>query len=420
MHDPILEEVFSAIEDGSPLAEAVESLLEDGLAVDDAELDAATEAVMDKLTAPTRRRYGITLAILPLAAALIGWVMVADQPDEEAQVAEAVAVSVAASPIPHSSRPASATMAQLADTARCLEALRAGQIDGGLVLFEQLVEDGDLEDEALRDLISALHDLALQTPSEDPAQEDILQTLSLGYEAWFDAFGDAPGAGSMHCAYGELLHKTQRLDEAYHQYSTGSRGQHASPCGGSAIVVAESVVRRQVEDGSQPLDSAPGATVWEENLVAAVDQVLTLDPEHPDGTGLAYKAGFTLYATGEHERAIAWFQDAIVRDPFSEEAQRASHLILDSYAQREDWEGLEEWALAYHADEEVGDAEDRAQALSIASRAGQAARMRDGSVDGWLEWLDRYGDDPEAVERVIATLRAENRDAEADALEDAR
>ena len=68
----------------------------------------------------------------------------------------------------------------------------------------------------------------------------------------------------------------------------------------------------------------------------------------------------------------------------------------------------------------VGDAEDRAQALSIASRAGQAARMRDGSVDGWLEWLDRYGDDPEAVERVIATLRAENRDAEADALEDAR
>ena len=70
MHDPILDEVFDAIEDGSPLAEAVESLLEDGLAVDEAALDAATQALMVRLDAPKRRWSVVTLALLPLAAAL--------------------------------------------------------------------------------------------------------------------------------------------------------------------------------------------------------------------------------------------------------------------------------------------------------------------------------------------------------------
>ena len=173
----------------------------------------------------------------------------------------------------------------------------------------------------------------------------------------------------------------------------------------------------QKKPGEEAVDPTPGASVWEEHLVEAIDRTLTLDPDHPEGTGLAYKAAFTLYETGEHERAIDWFQDVLDRDPSSQEARLASHLILDSYAKQEDWTGLEEWALSFHEDEEVGDVADREMAFKIASQAGRAALNEDSSADDWLAWIDRYGEEPEVVEQAVEALRAEGRAAEADALE---
>ena len=423
MRDPIMEEVFGAIEEGSPLAGAVETLLEDGLAVDDAELDAATDALMSRIEAPRRRWPGATIALLSLAAAAAGWVMVS-APDTVAPPAEGPVVLSPAAPVSSPpGRPAAPAMAQLTVAERCLDALRAGDIDAGLSLFEQLLDSGEFEEDALRELVQALHQLSVKAPPDDPDRAHLFATTGLGYDAWIEAFGDAPEATSMHCAYGELLHKTQRFEAAYTQYSKGMQGRvdatESPGCGASAIDIADNMMRRQAEDGSDPVDPEPGASVWEERLVAAVEQALSRDPEPPNATSLSYKAAYTLYVTGEHERAVDWFQDTIDRDPTSEEAKYASHLIMDSYAKAEDWQGLEEWALAFHADEEVGSAADREQALSIASRAGRAALEQDGSADGWLAWLDRYGDDPEVIERTIAALREEERDAEADALETA-
>ena len=307
------------------------------------------------------------------------------------------------------------------DVAACLAALTSGQIDAGLALFERLVDEQGLDSRHLRQLVIAVHDLALKTPGDDPSRERLLETTTIGYEAWFEAFGDDPRAGTMHYAYAELMYKTQRFDEAYAHYTTVVQDhqdlKHASFCADSAVAAAEAVVGLQVKDGSRPLDPSPGATIWEENLVAAVDQALTLDPERRDGASMAYKAGYVLYETGEHERAIDWFQDVMDRDPTTPEARLASHLIMDSYAKHEDWLGLEEWALAFHRDGAIGDDSDREQAWAIAGRAGRAALEADGDADGWLAWIDRYGDDPEVVAAAAAALRAEGRDAEADALE---
>ena len=424
MRDPLMEDLIDAIEEGSPLAGAVDSLLAEGLAVDDVELDAAAEALLARIESEPRRAWmPWLLPPLALAAAagagLIAWgvegsgerVAVTEEP------APAAAVGGAPARSPSLARPA---RGPVADAERCLEVLRAGDLDRGLPLLEQLARSGALDEAALRGLVTTAHELALGMSTEDPARERILRTTMVGYAAWLGRHGDDPRAGAMHFAYAELLSETQRLDEAYVHYGAvvlhPADPKQAYRAAESAVRAAEQVVRRQAEEGSHPTDPAPGATEWEEKLVLAVDQALAHDPDRADAASMSYKAGFTLYATGEHERAIGWFQDVMDRDPYGEQAKLASHLIMDSFSQREDWLGLEAWALALHEDETVGDAHDREQAWSIASRAGRAALEAEGRADGWLAWLDRYGVDAEVVERAIAALRAEGRDAEADAL----
>ncbi|HCH62372.1 MAG TPA: hypothetical protein DFR83_06175 [Deltaproteobacteria bacterium] len=421
MRDPFMEAVFGAIEEGSPFADAVEALREEGMVVDEAELDAATEAVMAELATPRRAWSGASLALLPLAAAAAGWVMVAglggvaprsDGPDV-----------ITAAPVvsPRGAESAPRAMAQVTEAERCLKALQAGRVEEGLLLFDDLLEEGALEDTELRRLIDALHGLASTVSPGDPSSMQLSEATERGYAAWLEAFGDSPEAGAVHCAYGSLLHQSGRLAEAYTEYRAssrkGARTPDASGCEDQALSIAQQMVRAQSAEEGSAGGGAPAKSGWEERYVEAVSQVLSDNPDHPNGTGLAYEAAYVLYVSGDHEHAIEWFQDVIGRDPLSGQAKLSSHLIMDSYAQAEDWAGLEAWALAFHADEEVGDADDRAQAWAIAGRAGRAALERDGDADGWLAWLDRYGDDPDAIQSAVVALRAEERDAEADALE---
>jgi len=425
MHSDPMDDLFANLSPDSPLADEMEALLREGLAVETAELEAATDDVIQRVQPPSNRWPAFGALGLLAAAALLGIAVwnadepqilpvedhagVVDYPPLAADVVEPLAPEVAAE------------IADRVDAAAT--AIGDGNYRMGLLIFNQLLEEGNLTELQLRKLTVTLHGAARKAENEE--QTLVLEQTVAGYETWLERFPESDHASDMNYAFAELLYKTQRYDEAFDHYMTVAtkypESKHAAFCAESAIFAAENVMKLQQADGSWDGSEAPGLNRTETQLMAAVDAALAADPDGPKAGNIQYKGAYVLYNSGEFPDARDRFEAVIDADPSTKLAEQAASLIADSFVVTEDWADLEASTLRFSEDLELGDEAFQAEMLSIAGRAAMKqledpALTADEVADGWCAVFEKYGDVEDARDKAADALRSAGRDAEADAL----
>lgn len=363
---------FEQIEADSPLHDAmVESLNDDPLTVSDDAVNRVAASAQGTLTpANTWRWYGV--AGLVAAAALAA--LIAGQPVFEVQDAPEPDLIDVEQPAP-SYEVASAEV--IADhRAEIAARLEDGDAYGAWHLFQafrsQYGPQVDGMEQDLRKIAVMLHATSRQT--DDP---DALDRAGDAYALYFQDHGDSQNAHAMHYAYGEMLYKAERHDEAFDEYTTVVRdfpdSQHAKFCAESAIFAADQMIGK----------GEPG---WEAKGISAAETWLDRWPDDPKARQIRYKAAYLHHTTGNHAAAESQFTQVIADDPTSPEASKAADLILDGYVVREDWTGLADSLLlgAETYPEALGDKREMAEALAEeldTTDPERAARLRAVLVD---------------------------------------
>jgi tetratricopeptide (TPR) repeat protein len=208
------------------------------------------------------------------------------------------------------------------------------------------------------------------------------ETYALAYKAYsvyIAEFPDSKHSYEMRYAFGELLYKIKRFDEAYDQYMTvvkiDAKGKHAEFCAESAIFAAQEMVKEEKKEGKVPEASKENKTEevamspWEDKELVALDQYAQLFPESTKTKNIIYKSAYLLYNKNKFKEASDRFRVVIGMDPKSKEAMQAANLILDSFTLVEDWNNLKDVSKAFFDQESLGNAAFKTEVYGIYEKA---------------------------------------------------
>ncbi len=199
------------------------------------------------------------------------------------------------------------------------------------------------------------------------------------YSVYLTEFPDGKHAYEMRYAYGELLYKLKKFDQAYEQYMAvvkiDANGQHSKFCAESAIFAAEEMTKQEKKEG-KGADTKGAAkteqvplTDWEGKMIAACDQYSKLYKDDKKTRNIIYKSAYTLYNHNMFKDASDRFRVVIGMDPKSKEAEQAANLILDSFALVEDWANLKDVSKAFYDQDGLGSASFKKEVYNIYERA---------------------------------------------------
>lgn len=199
-----------------------------------------------------------------------------------------------------------------------------------------------------------------------------------GYSVYLENFPEEKNAYEMRYAFGELLYKTKKFDEAYTQYmkvvEMDPKGQRSEFCAESAIFAAEEVIK--VEEKAGKIQVADGKSTdelpmseWESNLLAACDQYTEHFKDNKKARNVIYKSAYLLYNKNKFKEASDRFRIVIGMDPQSKEAEQAANLILDSFNLVEDWGNLKEVSKAFYDQEGLGSSKFKTEVYNVYERA---------------------------------------------------
>lgn len=211
-------------------------------------------------------------------------------------------------------------------------------------------------EEDLRTAARVAHQLA-RTDANPTQRAAIYELAASSYAAYLDEFPSEPATADMHYAYGELLYKFKRYDEAFTQYNAAL---DADPNNGNARAAAEGAVYAAAAL-AKPASTAAEASSdtlspWEERLVASTDRFVAMYPKDQKVKAFTYRSAWTLYNKGQLQPAADRFRAVIALDPGSTEAEQAANLILDSFALAGDWSNLKEVSKAFYDQQGLGSA----------------------------------------------------------------
>ncbi len=206
------------------------------------------------------------------------------------------------------------------------------------------------------------------------------QTYALAYKAYTVYLQEFPGSQysyDMRYAFGELLYKIKKYDEAYTQYmkvvSLDPKGKHSEFCAESAIFASDEMVKRT---SGKKKTSNPGKatepiemTEWETKQLAALDQYAKLFPASTKTKNIIYKSAYLLYNKNHFKEASDRFRVVIGMDPKSKEAEQAANLILDSFTLVEDWGNLKDVSKAFYDQDGLGSSAFKKDVYNIYERA---------------------------------------------------
>ena len=356
--DRLLEDVSGPIHDAM-----VESLNDDPLDVSDAAVNRVAHSVETRLK-PVNNRWWFGLAAVVAMGALAAVVATQQQPEA---LPEPAPVAVPA-PVP-AYEVASAEV--IADHRAEIDArLEQGDAYGAWQLFltfrSRYGPDVDGSEKTLRKLAVFLHQQSRDT--DDP---DALTQAGEAYRMYFDDYSGSEHEHAMHYAYGEMLYKAKRHDEAFDEYRTVARdfpdSPHAKFCAESAIFAADQMMQAD----------APG---WGQKTIDAAEAYLEQWPgTDPKSRSIRYKAAYLHHQTGDYTSAESHFTQVIAAAPTSDEASRAADLILDGYVVQEDWAGLADTLIEAAATypEALGDKREMAEQLAEKLEADDPQRAAD-------------------------------------------
>ncbi len=198
------------------------------------------------------------------------------------------------------------------------------------------------------------------------------------YSVYLENFPEEKNAYEMRYAYGELLYKTKKFDQAYDQYmkvvAMDPKGQHSEFCAESAIFAAEEVIKVEKKEGKvQSADGKSTAelpmTDWENKLLAACDQYTQYFKDNKKARNVIYKSAYLLYGKNRFKDASDRFRIVIGMDPQSKEAEQAANLILDSFNLVQDWNNLKEVSKAFYDQEGLGSKAFKTEVYNVYERA---------------------------------------------------
>ncbi len=207
------------------------------------------------------------------------------------------------------------------------------------------------------------------------------ETYKLAYKAYsvyLSEFPDGKHAYDVRYAFGELLYKIKRYDQAYEQYMAvvklDAKGKHSRFCAESAIFAADEMIKKEKKEGkgAKPTGSKTESfplTEWENNLLAACDQFSKVFPDDKKTRKIIYKSAYTYYNHNMFKEASDRFRVVIGMNPKSKEAEQAANLILDSFNLIEDWKNLKEVSKAFYDQEGLGSKRFKAEVYTIYERA---------------------------------------------------
>jgi len=181
-----------------------------------------------------------------------------------------------------------------------------------------------------------------------------VDTYNLAYKAYTAYLSEYPEGKytyDVRYAFGELLYKVKKFDEAYEQYmkvvQTDPKGQHSRFCAESAIFAADEMIKVSPKPPKPPDNkTSTDLTDWEKKLLEACDQYSKLFKDEKVNK-IIYKSAYLLYNHNQFKDASDRFRTVISMDPKSKEAEQAANLILDSFALVEDWDSLKKNSKFY-------------------------------------------------------------------------
>ncbi|RME27547.1 MAG: hypothetical protein D6798_04285 [Deltaproteobacteria bacterium] len=198
------------------------------------------------------------------------------------------------------------------------------------------------------------------------------------YQVYLENFPEEKNAYEMRYAFGELLYKLKKYDEAYEQYmkvvEMDPKGQRSEFCAESAIFAAEEMVKQEEKAGriqkpeGKATDPVP-LSEWEQKLLAACDQYTKYFKDNKKARNVIYKSAYLLYNKNHFKEASDRFRIVIAMDPASKEAEQAANLILDSFNLVEDWANLKEVAKAFYDQESLGSRKFKEEVYKVYERA---------------------------------------------------
>ncbi len=270
----------------------------------------------------------------------------------------------------------------------------------------------------LRTVAANYHNDAKKLGSSAVAKE----TYALAYKAYtvyLQEFPESQYAYDVRYAFGELLYKIKKFDEAYAQYmkvvSIDPKGKHSEFCAESAIFAADEMVKKEGSEGSSPNPSRSSEVVqlseWEGKLLAALDQYSNLFKGSPKTKNVIYKSAYLLYNKNQFKDASDRFRVVIGMDPSSKEAEQAANLILDSFNLVEDWTNLREVSKAFFDQDGLGSKEFKKDVYNIYERASfklieinyEKAQDKKTAADSYIAF---YGEFPSSEVADLALNNA--------------
>ncbi len=241
---------------------------------------------------------------------------------------------------------------------------------------EALKTAGDAVELQVRQAAVEYHEYARKLKTGDEAKAYYALAYK-SYKMYLEEFPSNSHAYEMHYAFGELLYKVKRYDEAFVEYMAvvklDPKGDKSKFCAESAIFAADEMIKKEQVTNPTPTTPSKEAiplTEWEQKLIDACAQYASLYPGN-DAKNIAiiYKSAYLLYNKAHYPEAAALFNGVIAMDPKSTQAMDASHLMLDQFKIQENWDELKKNAKFYYEQPGLGNETFKKEVYDIYERA---------------------------------------------------
>ncbi len=243
--------------------------------------------------------------------------------------------------------------------------------------------DQDAINEATRYIEKSLRTVAINYHSDAKklgtgrSARESYSLAERAYTVYIAEFPTSKYSYDMRYAFGELLYKLKKYDQAYVQYmkvvSIDPKGKHSRFCAESAIFAADKMVASEKRAGRIPKPETKTQRMelvdWESKSLAACDQWSRIFPDDKNTRNVIYKSAYLLYHKNQFKEASDRFRTVINMNPKSKEAEQAANLILDSFNLVEDWQNLKEVAKAFYDQQGLGRATFKKSVYNVYERA---------------------------------------------------
>ena len=184
------------------------------------------------------------------------------------------------------------------------------------------------------------------------------------YTVYLQEFPTSKYSYDIRYAFGELLYKLKKYDQAYEQYmkvvATDPKGKHSRFCAESAIFAADEMIKTEKKAGRIPKPATKTQRMelvdWEMKLLTACDQWAKIFPDDKKTIKILYKSADLLYNKNQFKEASDRFRTVIGMNPRSKQAEFSADLIVDSFTLVEDYENLKIVSKAFYDQEGLGGA----------------------------------------------------------------